>query len=333
MGKSIVVTGGLGFLGSEVCRQLINSTDYQISVIDNNCKQYGRTKIDDLLSSGRIQVYNFDLTVKNTVIQDYLVENADYVIGLASRIGGIGFFNKIPAQIIRDNSLINLNLLDYIVNSKLKPTYLYVSSSMVYESATQFPSKESEVDNIQSPITAYGQSKLLCEWQCKAYEKEYGLKHIIIRPFNAIGQEKPDPNFIGYSHVVPDFVCKIKNGAGSEENPLEILGNGQQVRHYTSSDEIANGLLTCLFSSKSIGQDFNIAVNKGHTVIQIAQLINKVMRPGKSLFVKYVKGFNHDVQFRSPDTTKMKEYFGWEAKKTADNIMPEIVESVLAIIG
>jgi nucleoside-diphosphate-sugar epimerase len=204
---------------------------------------------------------------------------------------------------------------------------------MVFEGAVQFPSRETDLQTTFIPKTAYGFQKLCGEFMCKAYHDQYGINYTIIRPFNAVGPERPDPDFVGYSHVIPDLILKMHNGQGGNTNPLKILGSGKQVRHYTDVREIAEGLLIAMHSSKGINEDFNVAIDKGHTVIEVARLISQHMRgENEPLLILPEEGFPHDVQKRTPDTSKMEDYFGWKATKTLEDIMPELIENVLDLL-
>jgi len=342
-----IVTGGLGFIGSEIVRVLLDRSKYpnteKVWIIDDNSKGYGTTKLTDVFNDERLVWDKWDISLPSNEVKEWIkdrCESVDHVINCAAKIGGIGYFNKIPATILRDNNLILSTLLDCIValKPKQRPHLTYMSSSMVFESATEFPSKESDVNNIIVPITAYGFSKLSGEYYCKAFAQQHNVRYTIVRPFNAVGPEKPDPNFVGYSHVLPDFVCKIKNGQGTSPiTPLEILGAGNQVRHYTDVKEIAEGILVAAHSPKAINEDFNIAIGTGHTVGEVASLVwNSMRRLGQhscgDMYTKNIEGFSHDVQFRSPDITKTAQVLGWKAKITLDDNIDKIVQSVLDLL-
>lgn len=335
-----VVLGGLGFLGSETCRQLLSyETTESVIVYDNDSKGYGETNIEDFKDDPRFHWNLCDLDNRNShwyskgIWEDF--READTVFNFAALIGGIGYFNKIPADILRDNNLVNSHVLDVIrsIPANRRPHYVYLSSSMVFEGATKFPSAESDLPTTFIPKTAYGFQKLCGEFMCKAYHDQYGVNYTIIRPFNAVGPERPDPDFVGYSHVIPDLILKILNGQGTTENPLEILGDGKQVRHYTDVREIAEGILIAANDPSGINQDFNVAIHKGHSVLEVAHLIYQNMKPGEELHIKSVKSFPHDVRYRAPDISKMDEFFGWKAQKTLEDIMPELIENVKELLS
>jgi len=347
-----IVTGGLGFIGSEIVRQLLDRTKYpkteKVLIIDDDSKGYGTTKINDVFLDPRLSIWYLDLsnqhdcrtkqTLSNRYLFDHIAES-NYIINCAAKIGGIGYFNKIPATILDNNNLILSNIFSVLagMSEKDRPHFVQMSSSMVFESAETFPSKESDIKNIKVPITAYGFQKLASEYYCKAFYDEFGVRYTIVRPFNAVGPEKPNPNFVGYSHVLPDLVCKIKNGQGEyKDNPLLILGDGEQIRHYTDVREVAEGILVATHHPRAINDDFNIAISKGHSVKEVALLVwNEMKNLGLTtgdLFIKNVAGFEHDVKFRSPDISKTENILGWTAKITLDNNIKNIVESVLKLI-
>lgn len=334
-----LVTGGLGFIGSEVCRQLLTMPGTgRVMVIDDDSKGYGTRNIADFMQDPRFDWVKYDLTsdfMYKTTIRD-CVQYADCVINCAAKIGGIGYFNKIPATILRNNNLIVSNILDAIVDMKpdIRPRFVYMSSSMVFENAEKFPSAESDLQSTIIPASAYGFSKLSGEFYCTAFAQEHGLEYTIVRPFNAVGPEKPDPNFVGFSHVLPDLVMKVLQGQGvTEDNPLQILGDGKQVRHYTDVREIAKGIIMVAHSDAARNNDFNIAIGKGHSVDEVATLVFKTLNPNLHLpYIEYVDPFPCDVQYRSPCIEKARDVLGYEAKITLEDNIGEVVGAVLDLI-
>lgn len=340
-----ILTGVRGFIASEIARQLLKDPSNTVWGVDDDSKGYGDRNLLDIINNPKLKIFKIDIskpTEDELFLLDGLISMSDYVISAASKIGGIGYFNKIPATIIRDNNLINTTLLDLIVASTKRPRFVYLSSSMVYEAAVSFPSRETDLETTFIPKTAYGMSKLCGEYFCKAYAKQYGLHYTIVRPFNAIGPERPDPNMVGFSHVLPDLVLKIHNGQGTEHNPLEILGTGDQVRHYTHVRDIADGILTCIHSAGSLNNDFNISTPYGHSVKDLALILwdkfrekelktlNKTDK--KTLYCKSVQGFDADVQNRVPDTSKMYKHFGWQAKYTLEDSAEEVIDAVIKLL-
>ena len=148
MTKKIIVTGGCGFIGSEVVKKLIQK-GYKITVADNLSKPESSVK----------EGYNFvkiDLTNKQKT--EKLFKGFDICINLVAKIGGIGYFHKYPAWILSENNKLYSSTFEAAVKNKFE-RMVYISSSMVFESTSIFPSKEEHITKIPPPITAYGFSK------------------------------------------------------------------------------------------------------------------------------------------------------------------------------
>ena len=239
--EKILVTGGCGFIGSEVVKQLLVK-GYQVRVVDN------LSKIESSIKSG----YDFiqaDLADQHE--SEKVFSGMDVCINLAAKIGGIGYFHKYPATIISENNRIYSATFNAAVKSHIK-RMVYISSSMVYESTDHFPSREDDISKIPPPVTPYGFSKLTGEWYCRAFAEEFDLKYTICRPFNAYGINEAPGEEVGYAHVIPDLVKKIFSG----QYPLEILGDGTQTRCFTHVSDVASGIIAAMESDKAVNEAF-----------------------------------------------------------------------------
>jgi len=208
----------------------------------------------------------------------------------------------------------------------------YLSSSMVFESADQWPSYEGQQREIPPPLSSYGFQKLAVEYFAQAAWDQYRLPFTIIRPFNCVGigesraladEQIMSGNIqLAMSHVVPDLVQKVLKG----QDPLHILGSGEQVRHYTYGGDLAAGIVTAMEHPDALGEDFNLSTNESTTVLRLAELIwQKVKGPGVPLRIVHDEPFAHDVQRRVPCTDKAKRLLGFEATTSLDQMLDEVI--------
>jgi len=310
MKKRILVTGGCGFIGSEVVQQLLNK-GYFVRVADNLSKPESSVK----------KGYEFikeDLTVSSAVNKAF--KGIDICINMAAKIGGIGYFHKYPATILSENNKIYSATFEAAARNKIN-RIIYISSSMVFESTNKFPSKETDIGKIPPPASAYGFSKLIGEWYCQAFQKEFGLNYSICRPFNAYGINEAPGKEVGYAHVIPDLTKKMLSG----QYPIELLGDGQQTRCFTHVRDLANGIIAVMESKKAINQDFNISNPEETVILDLAKIIWKLIGKKQAFRAKFVPSFTHDVKRRVPNPGKMKRLLNWEAKIRLEKGLPEVI--------
>jgi nucleoside-diphosphate-sugar epimerase len=207
----------------------------------------------------------------------------------------------------------------------------YLSSSMVFESATTWPSHEGQEREIAPPLSSYGFQKLAVEYYAKAAWDQYGLPYTIVRPFNCVGVgegralgdiEIASGNVkLAMSHVVPDLVQKIAKG----QDPLHILGSGDQVRHYTYGGDLARGIVECMSRPEARNEDFNISTAESTTVNDLAALIWRKINGDRPLQLVHDDPFEYDVQKRVPSVQKAKDVLGFEATTTLDAMLDEVI--------
>jgi len=331
--KTVLITGSQGFIGSYICNELLSS-GYQIIGVDNYSK-YGKVTrphdknsdfrlIEDDCSKDSFKTKFIDGDEKETVI--------NYIIAGAAMIGGISYFHKFAYDLLAINERIIANTVDVALHRlkirQLKRIIL-LSSSMVFENTNVWPTPEGEELKCTPPSSTYGYQKLACEYFVKSAYQQYGLPFTIIRPFNCIGvgeenslTQAPSSNIkLTMSHVVPDLIHKCMQG----QNPLRILGSGNQIRHYTNGKDIAKAVRISLESEVAINEDFNISIPTSTTVLELAEMIWNKVNPGKPF--KYVSDppFEHDVQKRIPNTSKAKKILGFKAGIKLSESLDEII--------
>lgn len=309
--NKVLVTGGAGFIGSEVVKQLLEK-GYKVRVADDLSKKEAKVP-------SNCEFLKVDLTDKKVALK--VMDGMDFCIHLAAKIGGIGYFHKYPATILSENNKMYSAVFEAAVAYKIK-RIIYLSSSMVFESTTTFPSKEEDVLKIPPPVSSYGFSKLVGEWYCYAFRDEFGLKYTIIRPFNAYGiNERPEEE-VGYAHVIPDLIKKILDG----QYPLQLLGDGRQTRCFTHVYDIANGIILAMESEKAINEVFNIGSEKEMKMIDLAKLLWKVCKVNKPFKVKFIPPFKFDIRKRVPLSKKVRDILGWKPKTELEKALPAIIK-------
>lgn len=306
-----LVTGGAGFIGSEIVKQLLDAS-YFVRVLDDLSKKDARV-------DSRAEFVKVDLTDGEKTKNAF--KGMDICINAAAKIGGIGYFHKYPATILSENNKLYSSTFEAAVQAKTK-RMVYISSSMVFESTNRFPSKEDDLSKIPPPISSYGFSKLTGEWYCRSFWDEYQLPFSICRPFNAYGINEFPEREVGYAHVIPDLVRKILSG----QYPLELLGDGNQTRCFTHVRDIAKGVITVALHPKGTNQDFNIGSDVEIKMIDLAQKIWEVMGVQKPFKVKFVSGFKFDIKRRVPNVEKAKRIINWQTSAKFEDGLKEVVE-------
>ena len=326
----ILVTGAAGFIGGYLVEELLKQGHLVVGI--DNYSKYGRL-IKSFDNNPNYKIVKGD--VKNTSLMIDLLKGCDYLIAGAAKVGGIEYFHQYSYDLLAENERMIASTFDAAIkahkNFKLKKIVV-ISSSMVFESSKIFPTSEKEATNSPPPKSTYGFQKLACEYFALGAWEQYKLPYTIVRPFNcvgvgelvALGSKKIKSGNIkmAMSHVVPDLVYKILNG----QDPIHILGKGNQIRHYTYGSDIARGIILATFSSKALNNDFNISTAESTTVLNLAKLIRKKINPDKKFRYVFDKPFVHDVQKRIPDVTKAKKILGFEAKTGLDEMLDIVIE-------
>jgi len=254
------------------------------------------------------------------------MEGMEYCFHFAAKIGGIGYFHKYPVESLRDNTLMMINLSEAARSQQEFTRFIYISSSMVFERAMSFPSKEEDVFSNPPPITHYGFAKLAGEYFCTAYHNQYGLKYAIFRPFNAYGPGEMPEGEVGLAHVIPDLIKKMFI---DRQYPVEILGDGEQVRAYTYVTDLAEAIANFGLDDRSDSESFNIANPKTYTVKELAQKIWEIGGEKRELKFKHLPTFEDDVLKRIPDITKITKIFGWNPKVNLEEGLSRTIKQIL----
>ena len=284
--KRVLVTGGAGTIGSAVVRRLVGDPEYSVRVADQR-------PIPDWMRDAA-EVHVGDL--RELADAALATAGCTHVIHLAAIVGGIRNFHELPHTLLEHNNALYNAVFRAALDEKVA-RFVYVSSSMVFENATEFPTTEAHLASCPAPHSAYGFSKLSGEVYCRALHDEHGLPYTICRPFNAYGPgELPDPE-PGIAHAVPDLIRKALSG----QHPLEIFGSGEQTRTLTHVDDIADGIVTAMGHPAGENEDFNVSASQELTIAEIARIVwEECGRDPAAFELKHLPTFEVDVQRRWP---------------------------------
>jgi UDP-glucose 4-epimerase len=335
--EKVLVSGAAGFIGGYVVQELL-ARGYAVTGIDNFSKYGPVAKSYD-------HDPNYTLVegdARDVELLTGLLADCDHFIAGAAMIGGITYFHTYAYDLLATNERITAASCDAAIGAhqqgRLRKV-TYISSSMVFESATDWPSHEGQEKEIPPPLSSYGFQKLAVEYFAHAAWDQYQLPYTIVRPFNCVGtgesralgdEEILSGNVrLAMSHVVPDLVQKVLKG----QDPLHILGTGEQVRHYTYGGDLAHGIVTAMAHPAARNDDFNLSTAESTTVLRLAELIWRKIKGGAPLRIVHDQPFAHDVQRRVPSTEKAKRLLGFEATTTLDQMLDEVIPWISHAIG
>ncbi|MBP5641364.1 MAG: NAD(P)-dependent oxidoreductase [Victivallales bacterium] len=326
----ILVTGSAGFICGYLVEELLQH-GHVIYGIDNFSK-YGKVE----KSYDKHPNYHFTYgDVKDIALMKELALECDQMVCCAAMIGGISYFHEFAYDLLAENERILASSFDAALyaaeHGNLKKVNI-LSSSMVYESANTYPSKEGDQRLIPPPMSTYGFQKLACEYYAQGAWEQYKLPYTIIRPFNCVGtgekralcdrQIQSGNVKLAMSHVVPDLVQKLLKG----QNPLHILGNGNQIRHYTYGGDLARGIRLCIESPAAVNEDFNLSTPVSTTVLELARLIwTKIRGNDNDFAVVSDEPYKYDVQKRVPSVEKAQRLLGFTADTPLTSILDEVI--------
>jgi UDP-glucose 4-epimerase len=295
-------TGGAGASGAAVVRRLLGDPAFEVRVSDQR-------EAPAWMREG-CEVHTGDLRSLDEARR--ATQGCSHVIHLAAIVGGIANFHKLPHTLTE----VNNALYNAVVRAALDhdvERFTYVSSSMVFERATQYPTTEEHIWECPIPRSAYGFSKLTGEFYVRAAHDEHGLPYTICRPFNAYGPGEMPEDEPGIAHMVPDVIRKCL--VLPSQARLPIFGDGTQTRTLTHIDDIADGIVTATASPSGLHEDFNVSAADERTVADLAAIIWEACGRGPDdLRFEHLPSFEVDVVRRWPSVEKAKRLLGWEAR-------------------
>jgi nucleoside-diphosphate-sugar epimerase len=325
----ILVTGSAGFIGGYLVEELLQA-GHEVVGLDNFSK-YGELR-QAALEHPHYRFVQGD--AKDVPLLEKLLGDVDQFVAGAARIGGISYFHEFAYDLLAENERITAAAFDAAIaahrRGSLKKINV-ISSSMVFESAERWPTVEGDQHRCPPPSSTYGFQKLATEYYAQGAWEQYRLPYTIIRPFNCVGigerrasceKEVLSGNVrLAMSHVVPDLIQKVIKG----QDPLRILGDGRQVRHYTYGADLARGIRLCLERPEAVNEDFNLSTDVSTTVLELGEMIWKKLRPGEPF--RYVSDppYPYDVQKRIPGVEKAARLLGFRATTSLSEVLDAVI--------
>lgn len=305
-GKKILVTGGAGFIGSEVIRQITNSGGKAI-VYDNFTS--GKRKYIENVPN--IEIIKGD--IKNKNLLEKATKKCEYVINLAA-LPFIPDSYNFPQQFFDINTNGTLNvILAAMKNQKIK-NFVHISTSEVYGTAKKIPMNE---DHPLLPHSTYAVSKLAADRAVFTIHKEHNFPAVVIRPFNSFGPRITQP------YIIPEIILQFKR-----ENKEINLGNIDSARDFTFVSDTANGIIKALFVEKAIGETINLGSGRSYKIKEIVKIIAEILDKKYKIKIDKDRVRPFDVNVLECDNRKAKKLLNWKISTSFREGLKETIKWV-----
>ena len=290
---NIIVTGGCGFIGSNLVDELIKQ-GHDVVVIDD----LSSDAHDRFYYNQKSTYYNHSVTDYGMCSEVFNRHKPDYVFHLAAEARIQNCVDD-PTKAYETNLIGTLNMLALSKRYEVKRLVLSTTSAIYGLKNTQLPQHEEMPTDC---LNAYSLSKLAAEQACKMYSNLYDLSTVCLRYFNVYGPRQPKKG--PYAPVIGIFTRQQRNG-----EQLTIVGDGNQTRDYVHVADVVNANIFAAVSSKNLyGDVFNVGSGKNYSVLELAKMMK-----GEYTYLPERLG---EARHTLADTTKIKKYFGWEPKKS-----------------
>jgi len=291
----ILVTGGAGFIGSNLVNRLVKQ-NHDVKIIDN----FTRGKMSNISHlKNKIKIIKGDIRNIKTIKE--CVKDVDYIFHEAACVS-VSESIKYPMMINDVNINGTLNILIAARDSNIKKV-IYASTCAVYGNVKKIPIKE---DSNTDPLSIYALTKFFGEEYCKIFYKLYGINIVILRYFNVYGP-KQSYNSSPYTAVIPNFITKMLNG----EQPT-IYGDGEQARDFVFIEDIVDANILAMNVKKINGEVFNIGSGTSTTINELVKKISSLLNI--EVIPNYIPSNKGDIRLSLADIQKAKEILGFEPK-------------------
>jgi len=324
----VLATGAAGFICGHLIPELLDAGHEVIGL--DNLSRYGAARRPYDGHPG----YRFVAgDVRDTELLRGLAMEADQVVAAAGLVGRSTSLHALAYDLLAENERIMGSTIDAAVDAYLDghlERIIVLSSTMVYESATVFPTPEGAQLSSPPPTSTFGFQKLASEYLALGAWEQYRLPYTILRPSSPVGVgergalsaalDGPRAK-LATNHVVPDLVTKILSG----QTPLRILGGGDQIRSFIAVRDLARGIRLAMESPDAVNNDFNLCRGKGIAILELARKLWTKLRPDEEFSFVSDTPFLHDAPNRVPDVRKARDVLGFEATTPLDTMLDEVI--------
>ncbi len=316
--QAVLVAGGAGFIGSHLCKKLLDG-GYGVICVDNLITG-NKSNIENLISNSRFTFIEEDITgSKFSPRGEAGKVHPDYIFHLASPASPNAkspksYINH-PIETLLANSLGTYNLLQLAI--KKKSVFLFTSSSEVYGDPTVSPQNEDYFGNVNpnGARSVYDEGKRFGEAMVMAYVRKHNIDARIVRIFNTYGPKmQPDDG-----RVVSNFINQA-----IENKPMAIYGKGTQTRSFCYIDDMVNGLCSAMFTKRTKGEVINIGNPEEKTVLELANIIKKMTNSSSSIVFEDLP--KDDPKVRKPDIEKAQKLLSWQPKVSLEEGLVKTIE-------
>lgn len=301
--KSIIVTGGAGFIGSHLCELLINHNN-QVTIIDNFCSYYEKTLKERNIAPFKEKITLIEEDIRSNKMKTIISDIApDYIFHQAAQ-AGVRYSMPVPDQFHRPGEVMDINytgtvnILNSALESEVKKI-IFASSSSIFGNTPDLPIHE---ESPKKPVSYYGISKLAAERACELYSEHYGLATASLRYFTVYGpRQRPDMAINMFTH---NIMC---------EKPINVFGQGSQTRDFTFVSDAVEANI-CAAMSKTSGQSYNIGGGNNVTVMELIKLIETSLKRylDKNTIINYVSWQKGDAKDTLAINTKAQTELNWK---------------------
>lgn len=313
---NIVVTGGAGFIGTTLCKRLLDEGNTVICI--DNLLTGSKKNIAPFESNPNFHFIEHDVT--ETIYNNPLLQNVDAIFHMASPASPNHHsplsYHALPMQTMMVNTVGTHEMLKLAEEKKAK--FLFASTSEAYGDPLEHPQKEEYRGNVSTtgPRSVYDEAKRFGETLTAYYERDKNVDARIIRIFNTYGPNMKESD----KRMIVNFIVQAL-----ENQPITVFGDGKQTRSLCYVDDTVDGLMRLMFYPNTKGQIVNIGSPYEHTVVEYAEIIKKLTNSNSEIV------FSEDLPKDDPlrrraDTTKAKELLDWEPKVLLEDGLKRIID-------